>query len=65
MGPMIRALKPNEPKTYLADFHIESYEETQGTADGGSGMPRRLYARLEDVLRSERVSHQHISGASG
>jgi hypothetical protein len=57
---MVRTLKPNELKTYLADFDIEFYEETQGTADDrGSGMPHRPHARLEEVLRSERVGHQH------
>lgn len=35
---MIHALKPNEPKTFFADFDIQSYEETEGTADwGGPG----------------------------
>jgi hypothetical protein len=43
---MVRALKPNELKTYLADFDFESYEETRGTADRGFGMPRRPQARL-------------------
>ena len=38
---MIRALKPNEPKTYIADFAIESFEVTRGIADWGSGLPHR------------------------
>jgi SAM-dependent methyltransferase len=38
LAPMIRALKPNELKTFFEDFDIEIYEETQGTADwGGPG----------------------------
>jgi predicted O-methyltransferase YrrM len=38
MAPMIHALKPNELKTFFADFDIRSYEETEGTADwGGPG----------------------------
>jgi SAM-dependent methyltransferase len=37
-SPMVRALKPNELKSFFADFDIVSYEETQGTADwGGPG----------------------------
>jgi hypothetical protein len=47
MAPMIRALKPNELKTFFADFDIESYEETQGTADWGGPGSRlvRMLAR--------------------
>jgi len=38
LAPMIQALKPNELKTFFADFNIEFYEETQETADwGGEG----------------------------
>ncbi len=38
MPPMVRAVKPNELKTFFADFDIEFYEETQGTGDwGGPG----------------------------
>jgi SAM-dependent methyltransferase len=38
MAPMIHALKLNELKTFFADFDIQSYEETEGTADwGGPG----------------------------
>jgi protein-L-isoaspartate O-methyltransferase len=46
-APMIRALKPNELKTFFADFDIESYEETQGTADWGGPGSRlvRMLAR--------------------
>ena len=62
---MARTLKPNELKTYLADFDIKFYEETRGTAGRGAGMPHRPHARLEEVLRSKRVGHQHISGAAG
>jgi len=47
MAPMIRTLKPNELKTYFADFDIESYQETEGTGDWGGPGSRlvRMLAR--------------------
>lgn len=47
LAPMIRALKPNELKTFFADFDIEFYEETQETADWGGPGSRlvRMLAR--------------------
>jgi SAM-dependent methyltransferase len=45
--PVIRAPMPNELKTFFADFDIQFYEETQGTADWGGPKSRlvRMLAR--------------------
>lgn len=47
MPPMLRALKPDELKTFFADFEIVTYEERQGTGDWGGPASRlvRMLAR--------------------
>ncbi len=52
-APMIRALKPNELKTYFADFDIESYEEMEGIGDWGGPGSRlvRMLARKRSAVR--------------
>jgi len=46
-APMVRAVAPNELKTFFADFDIVSYEETEGIADWGGPGSRivRMLAR--------------------
>lgn len=47
LATMVRALQPNELKTFFADFDIDFYEETQETADWGGPGSRlvRMLAR--------------------
>jgi SAM-dependent methyltransferase len=56
MTPMIRALKPNELKTFFADFDIKFYEEAQGTADWGG--PKSSIVRM---LARKRSRDPHSS----